>query len=205
MSNSKRKSISQISEAYDLSPVNLKQLAEIFTDILPDGVDPDVAAQAFRLWELAKVGQTVIVDSIVTSDYNDVKNRIRDEARLTKEIFIISVRTQDKLFMLSVADFPDGCEEGWEVSHGSLRPQDIWDNILHRVLIRTPAYNHYFGWAASISTDGNMEDVDPGDWSNLFETVMSYLNDIAPMGWCFEVHPSDGSSFGFWPLQDEDG
>lgn len=45
---------------------------------------------------------------------------------------------------------------------------------------------------------------DSEDARMLVEELMDKLNELAPEGYYFGVHPGDGSDFGFWPVMDMD-
>lgn len=103
---------------------------------------------------------------------------------------------------------------GGTVSHGTMRAADLLD-VLPDVLgtidaergarLRS-AYEDAFSLHGLIQS-GHAEATDTGSelLDEAVRTCFDLLDEVAPSGHYFGAHPGDGSDYGFWAVDSEDG
>jgi len=89
---------------------------------------------------------------------------------------------------------------GREVSHGTLRDQDLADAFAS-VLREKPEGHDTCNWRLLRSLEER--DFEKEDNGTILEEAFDELESLAPPGYYFGAHEGDGSCFGFWPIEGE--
>lgn len=98
-------------------------------------------------------------------------------------------------------------ENYFEVSSGTLRPQDLIPKFLLTLeFIGPKAYEQLQTLPFQLIPSHALEDDDADFWTSdkcleAMETLVDSLDEWAPPGFTFGSHEGDGSLFGFWPLE----
>ena len=96
------------------------------------------------------------------------------------------------------------------IIHGTLRLQDVIPALFDELRNVNPVgYGQLITSNVSIPAYVYDEGDDSDWWSTedaqwLFEALFDALDECAPDGYYFGVHPGDGSDFGYWPIDDEE-
>ena len=96
------------------------------------------------------------------------------------------------------------------VSHGTMRPQDLIPAFLDALAEVWPdAYEGYMAAPfppipAYVTDEGDSSEWwDSEDAAFLLEALFDQLDEAAPADHYFGAHPSDGSDYGFWLIENE--
>lgn len=98
---------------------------------------------------------------------------------------------------------------GEEVSHGTLRTQDLLLSFAGELSVHTEINKD----ALDPTTCARLNNLaleaaehvgDNEEATSLVEQLIDALNEFAPPGTWFGANDGDGSSFGYWPIDDND-
>lgn len=99
---------------------------------------------------------------------------------------------------------------GYSVSHATLHPQHIANALCSFLKERFPkAYDEFAKTHSEMISA--FENENDKYWKSedssydLNDDLFNTMNGVAPEGHYFGSHPGDGSDFGFWKDEDEDG
>lgn len=96
------------------------------------------------------------------------------------------------------------------VSHGSMRPEDVWSACRYLLPKRNTKKATFinegdklFQFVISYEGDKLQETTEYERFNQIvFEDMFDYLNEVAPKGMYFGAHIGDGSDYGFWSDED---
>lgn len=105
-----------------------------------------------------------------------------------------------------ISPWPPGTGPG-TVSHGTLREADLIPRFLDVLRAFSPLRADTLGarWQEMADDQGEVKEGHEEDAADLTHTLDYELNTFAPEGFYFSTHEGDGSDFGFWEDDPDEG